>query len=74
MRSPSATRSAADTVASLRAEGYHVQINGSANVPLSLCKVTGVHGLNNSNVDSSGSRIDEDLFTTIYVDVRCQDG
>lgn len=48
-------------------------VNGSANVPLSLCKATGVHGLNNSNVDSSGSRIDEDLFTTIYVDVRCRD-
>lgn len=69
-----ANPSATDTIANLHAEGHHVQINGSANVPLSFCKVTGVHGLNNSNVDSSGSRIDEDLFTTVYVDVHCDDG
>jgi hypothetical protein len=71
---PSGNDSAADTVAKLEAEGYHVQLNGSANVPLSLCEVAGVHGLRNSNIDSSGSRIDEDLYTTVYVDVRCQDG
>jgi hypothetical protein len=67
-------QSAADAIANLQAKGHHVQLNGSANVPLSLCKVTGVHGLNNSNIDPSGSRIDEDLFTTVYVDVDCQDG
>ena len=71
--SAAGTRSAADTIAQLEAQGHHVQLNGSSNVPLSQCKVTGVHGLNNSNVDASGSRIDEDLFTTVYVDVACSD-
>jgi hypothetical protein len=66
------TRSAVDTVAELEAAGHHVQLNGSANVPLSLCKATAVHGLNNSNIDSSGNRIDDDLYTTVYVDVVCQ--
>ena len=50
-----------------------MQINGSSNVPLSQCRVTGVHGLNNSNIDTAGNRIDKDLYTTIYVDVVCQD-
>jgi hypothetical protein len=66
------SRSAVETVAELEAAGHHVQLNGSANVPLSQCKVTGVHGLNNSNIDSSGNRIDENLYTTVYVDVSCQ--
>jgi hypothetical protein len=66
-------RSAVDTIAQLEAQGHHVQLNGSSNVPLSQCKVTGVHGLNNSNIDSSGSRIDENLFTTVYVNVACSD-
>jgi hypothetical protein len=69
---PAGSRSATDTIADLEAKGHHVQINGTTNVPLSLCKATGVHGLNDSNLDSSGSRIDEDQFTTIYVDVVCQ--
>jgi hypothetical protein len=71
---PSDHGSAADTVANLQADGHHVQLNGHANVPLTLCKVTGVHGLHNSNIDASGSRIDDDLFSTVYVDVKCQDG
>jgi hypothetical protein len=54
-----------------RGQGHHVQINGSTSGPLSLCKATGVHGLNDSNRDSSGNRIDEDQFSTIYVDVVC---
>jgi len=68
---PIGTRSASDTVADLEAKGHHVQINGPTSGPLSLCKATGVHGLNNSNLDSSGNRIDEDQFSTIYVDVVC---
>jgi hypothetical protein len=68
---PTGTRSASDTVADLEAKGHHVQINGPTNGPLSLCKATGVHGLNDSNLDSSGNRIDEDQFSTIYVDVVC---
>jgi hypothetical protein len=27
--------------------------------------------LNDSNLDSSGNRIDDDLFSTVYVDVVC---
>lgn len=67
-------RSAAEVVAKLEAQGHHVQLNGSSNVPLSQCRATGVHGLRNSNVDASGARIDQDLFNTVYVDVKCQDG
>ena len=40
---PTAVGSAADTVKSLEADGYIVQINGAATVPLSECTVTGVH-------------------------------
>jgi hypothetical protein len=68
---PAGTRSASDTVADLEAKGHHVQINGTTTVPLSLCKATGVHGMNDSNLDSAGNRIDEDRFSTIYVDVVC---
>lgn len=56
--------SAADTVSSLQAQGYNVQLNGSATAPLSQCAVTGVHG------DSPG-RIDSTQFTTVYVDISC---
>jgi hypothetical protein len=40
---PTATSSAADTVRSLEAKGYNVQINGAASRSLSECTVTGVH-------------------------------
>ena len=56
--------SAADTVSSLQAQGYNVQLNGSATAPLSQCAVTGVHG------DSPG-RVDSTQFTTVYVDISC---
>ena len=56
--------SAAETVSSLQAQGYNVQLNGSATAPLSQCAVTGVHG------DSPG-RIDSTQFTTVYVDIAC---
>jgi len=71
---PAAARdfgSTADTIAQLEAQGHHVQLNGSTSVPLSQCKVTGVHGLNNSNLDESGNKIDADLHNTVYVDVVC---
>ena len=64
-------RSATDVIAKLEAEGHHVQLNGPTSSPLSQCKVNAVHGLNDSNIDSSGSRIDEDLYTTVYVDLSC---
>jgi hypothetical protein len=40
---PSGVGSAADTVKSLEADGYTVQVNGAATTPLSECSVTGVH-------------------------------
>lgn len=57
---PTGELSAADTVKSLQDEGYSVQVNGTANVPLSECLVTGLHGL--SNPAPRG---------TVYVDVSC---
>ena len=41
---PTGAASAGDTVKSLQAQGYNVQINGSVTSPLSECLVTGVHG------------------------------
>ena len=55
--------SAADLVATLQQQGYSVQINGSVDVPLTLCRVTDVHGLTNT-VRAIGS-------TTAYIDVSC---
>jgi hypothetical protein len=40
---PTGIGSAADTVNSLQASGYTVQVNGAATSPLSECTVTGVH-------------------------------
>jgi hypothetical protein len=69
---PSGTGSAADTVRDLQGRGYHVQINSNANTSLSLCKVTGVHGLADSNINDDGHRIDPSQHTTVYVNVSCQ--
>jgi hypothetical protein len=55
------------TIADLQAQGYNVQINwvnGTSNVPLYLCHVTGIN-----NPDRS--RASEATFTTVYVDVVC---
>jgi hypothetical protein len=68
---PTETSSAADAVKSLQDAGYGVQINGVAQVPLSQCTVTGIHGLNNSNVNSADQRINSSQFDTVYVDVSC---
>jgi hypothetical protein len=65
---------AQDTVNALQAKGYNVILNGAAVYPLSSCKVTGVEGLNNSNIDSSGSKIDPTEFDTVYVDISCRGG
>jgi hypothetical protein len=61
---PTGASSAADTVNTLHAQGYNVQINGSVTAPLSACLVTGVHG------DSAGPT-GPTQFTTVYVDVSC---
>jgi hypothetical protein len=37
--------------------------------PLSWCKVTGIEGLNSSNIDSAGRRIDPTQFDRLYVDI-----
>jgi hypothetical protein len=63
---PTGGGNAADTVSALQAQGYSVQINGSALTPLSECITTGVHGVPNS-VDPSAQH----SFTTVYVDVSC---
>jgi hypothetical protein len=60
---PTGTGSASDVVASLKAQGYNVMINGTPAGPLSECTVTGVH-----NPDMAGRAIG---FTTVYVDVDC---
>jgi hypothetical protein len=65
---------AQDTVNSLQAKGYNVILNGATAFPLSSCKVLGVEGLNNSNIDSAGSRIDPTSFDTVYVDISCRGG
>jgi hypothetical protein len=65
---------AQDTINALQAKGYNVIINGATVYPLSGCKVTGVEGLNNDNIDSSGSRIDPTQFDTVYVDISCRGG
>jgi hypothetical protein len=60
---PTGGSSAGDVVKSLEAQGYSVQINGSATVPLSQCLVTGVHG--------DAVKKDPTQFSTVYVDVSC---
>jgi len=65
---------AQDTVNALQAKGYNIILNGASVYPLSSCKVIGVEGLNNSNIDSAGSRIDPTKFDTVYVDISCRGG
>ena len=60
---PTGPGSASDVVQSLKAQGYNIMINGTAEGPLSDCTVTGVH-----NPDMSGRATG---FTTVYVDVDC---
>jgi hypothetical protein len=60
-----------EAVRNLQSQGFNVQINGAGTAPLSHCIVSDVHGLNNSNVDSSGRRIDTTQFNTVTVDVFC---
>jgi hypothetical protein len=66
---PTGSASAADTVKSLQDMGYAVQINGSTTEPLSQCRVTGVHGM--SNTDITGHQLVPNQFNTAYVDVDC---
>jgi hypothetical protein len=68
---PTGGSPAADVVSWLRDNGYHVQVNGAQNGPLSQCVATGIHGLRNSNVDSQGRQRDRSMPTTVYVDIAC---
>ena len=66
--------SAADAISQLKAEGYSVQLNltnGYPFVPLSECKVLGVHGM--SGTDSAGKPLTPAEVGTVYVDVNCPD-
>ncbi|MGV0815722.1 hypothetical protein ABQF34_27540 [Mycolicibacterium boenickei] len=69
---PSGPGSAADIVRDLQSRGYQVQINSTANTALSNCRVSGVHGLADSNIDEDGYRIDPAQHSTVYVNVNCQ--
>ena len=69
---PSGFGNAQETVDSLKAQGYNVILNGAQAFPLSSCKVTGVEGMNNSNVNSAGARVDPTKFDTAYVDISCR--
>jgi hypothetical protein len=71
---PSGFGNAQDTINSLQSQGFNVVLNGAAVYPLSGCKVTGIEGLNSSNIDSSGRRIDPNQFDTVYVDISCRGG
>jgi hypothetical protein len=71
---PSGFGNAQDTINALQSQGFNVELNGAAVYPLSGCKVTGIEGLNNSNIDSSGRRIDPTQFDTVYVDISCRGG
>jgi hypothetical protein len=65
---------AQDTINALQDEGFNVQLNGAAVYPLSWCTVSGIEGMNNSNINSAGQLIDPNLFTTLYVDISCRGG
>lgn len=71
---PGGFGNAQDTINALQAQGYNVQLNGAAVYPLSGCKVTGVEGMHDSNINSAGAIIDPTQFTTVYVDISCKGG
>jgi hypothetical protein len=65
---------AQDTINALQAQGFNVQLNGAAVTPLSGCKVTGIEGMRNDNVNSAGAIIDPTKLTTVWVDISCKGG
>jgi hypothetical protein len=70
---PTAT-TAADTVATLQANGYRVILNKVGADPLSQCAVTGVRpgrAITDIVPAGGGDTKSEILYTTVYVDVRC---
>ena len=71
---PGGFGNAQDTINTLQAQGFTVLINGAVVYPLSGCKVTGIEGLRNDNVDSSGAIIDRTKMTVVRVDISCKGG
>lgn len=71
---PGGFGNAQDTINTLQAQGFTVLINGAVVYPLSGCKVTGIEGLRNDNVDSSGAIIDRTKMTVAWVDISCKGG
>jgi hypothetical protein len=71
---PGGYGNAQDTINALQAQGFNVQLNGAAVNPLSGCKVTGIEGLHNDNINSAGALIDPTKFTTVWVDITCKGG
>jgi hypothetical protein len=71
---PGGFGNAQDTINALQSQGYNVQLNGAAVYPLSGCKVTGIEGMRDSNIDSNGAIIDRTKLTTVYVDISCKGG
>jgi hypothetical protein len=71
---PGGYGNAQDTINALQAQGFNVQLNGAVVNPLSGCKVTGIEGLRNDNVNSAGAIIDPSKFTTVWVDISCKGG
>jgi hypothetical protein len=74
LAAPSGAGNAQDTIDALQSQGFNVVLNGAAVYPLSGCKATGIEGLNSSNIDSWGHRIDPTQFDTVYVDISCRGG
>src|SRR5258708_3317068 len=66
---PTGSASAGDPMQSFQDKGDAVQINGSVTAPLGQCKVTGVHGM--SNTDANGHQLVPNQFNTAFVDVDC---
>ena len=64
--------SAADTVNQLRSDGYNVELNldGTRDVPLSECTVTGTHGIPKT-APSGAHRWPRGQLVTVSVDVNC---
>jgi hypothetical protein len=71
---PGGYGNAQDTINALQAQGFNVQLNGAAVYPLSGCKVTGVEGMHNDNINSAGAIIDPSKLTTVWVDISCKGG
>lgn len=71
---PGGFGNAQDTINALQTQGFNVLINGAVVYPLSACRVLGIEGLRNDNIDGSGAIIDRTKFTTVWVDISCKGG